>query len=89
MTEVKLRHLIFFIFLFILIWFWNWVALVFFALIIISIVGTMYGAHIHVPPEKCYYYSTDTGICHFDSYETMCTGKCDKYVRLKTNLGEK
>lgn len=89
MTEVKFRHLLFFIILFILTWFWNWIALVFFALIIISIVGTIADYNVHLPKEKCYYYSTDTGVCHFNTYETMCTGKCDKYVRLKTKLGER
>ena len=83
MTEVKLRHLLFFIFLFILTWFWNWVTLVFFALMIVSMIGTMGGSHVYVPSEKCYYYSTDTGVCHFDSYETVCTGKCAKFVIVK------
>lgn len=89
MTEVRLRHLLFFILIFILTWFWNWIALIFFAFIIISILGTMSGSYIYVPKEKCYYYNKSTGMCHFNSYEILCVDKCDKYIRLKTNLGEK
>ena len=83
MTEVKLRHLLFFILIFILTWFWNWIALVFFALVIVSMIGTVYHEYTSIQYEKCYYYAEFTDICHFYSYETVCTGKCSKFVIVK------
>lgn len=83
MTEVKFRHLLFFILLFILTWFWNWITLIFFAFIIIVIVEDLYKAYTHVSYKKCYYYAEKSGICHFNTYETICTGICEKFVVVK------
>jgi len=96
MTEVKPRHLFFFIMMFILTWFWNWIAILFMGIVIISICIELYwisfkkhaswksSAHIN-----CVYYNKhDTMSCLSMAVTGGCNGVCKHYQPSKNKFTE-
>ena len=92
MTEVRPRHLLFFILIFILNWFCNWIAILFMGIIIISMCIELYwtsfkkqalrknSAHIN-----CVYYNgNDTMSCMHSQIMGACDGMCKHFMIKKT-----